>query len=157
MTNSDDRAVTLLHALLQVARESLNGYTTAERNVPDAKIWRELEPYRKTRMKLVTDLEERVRVLRGDPDQPPSASAALHRRWIEFRTMVDEDPNGAVLAEVDRAERFATQVFADACKEHDVDPHTRKLIERGYEEVSTASSRVKQLLERAESATGSKL
>lgn len=152
MTNSDDRALDVLYALLQVTRESVAGYTVAERNVPDATIWRELEPYRKARMKLLGDIEGRVRVLRGDPDQPTSASAALHRRWIEFRATADADPNGAVLAEVERAEAFATRAFADSLNEHDLDPLTRKLIEHGYELVQAAHDRVKQLLERSKSA-----
>lgn len=148
MTDSDDRALPLLHALLQVARESETGYEVAERNLPDAKLWRELEPYRKARTKLAAHLAERVRTLRGDPNEPPSASAAFHRRWIEFRASVEPDADGAVLDEIERAERFAARVFADARSEHDLDPVTRKLIERGYEDVQAAHDRVKQLLDR---------
>ena len=148
MTTSDDRALELLHALLLVARESVAGYATAERNVPDARLWREFEPHRKARAKIATELEQRIRDLRGDPEQPPSAAAALHRRWIELRSSTASGPNHAVLAEVERGEALAARAFADALKEHDIDAATRKLFERQYEHVQAAHDRIKQLLER---------
>ena len=152
MTTSDDRALELLHGLLLVARESVAGYATAEQNVPDPRLWREFEPYRTARAKIVVELEQRIRELRGDPTQPPSGAAALHRRWIELRASGSSAPNHAVLAEVERAESMAARAFADALKEHDIDAATRKLFERHYERVQAAYDRIKQLLERTPGA-----
>jgi uncharacterized protein (TIGR02284 family) len=152
MTTSDDRALSLLHVLLQICRDSEAGYETAERNIPDAKLWREFEPFRKQRGKIVKELADRIRNLRGDPDLPPSGAAKLHRAWIELRSMADPDANQAVLAEVERGEAFAVEAYRQALKEHDVDAATRKMFEHHYELVQAAHDRVKQLLDRSSSA-----
>ena len=148
MTTSDDQAVPLLHALLQVCRDSVAGYATAERDVPDARLWREFDPYRKQRERMLRELEHRVRDLRGDANVMPSAASALHREWMELRAATESNPNHAILAEVDRAERFAVTAYRQALKEHDLDPTTRRMIERHYEWAQAAHDRVRQLLER---------
>jgi uncharacterized protein (TIGR02284 family) len=153
MTTSDERALALLHALLQIGRESEAGYVTAERQVPDAKLWREFEPYRKQRTKIVRELEQRIRDLRGDPNAAPSTAAVLHRNWIRLRTQADSAPNHAVLAEVERGEAFAVEAYRQALKEHDIDAATRQLFEHQYEFVQAAHDRVKQLLDREPSIT----
>ncbi len=148
MTTSDDRALSLLHALLQISRDSEAGYETAARNIPDARLWRELEPYRKQRAKVIRELVERIRDLRGDPDVAPSGASAVHRAWMQFRAMEDRAPNKAVLAEVERGESLATEAYKQALREHDIDAATRRLFERHYEWVQAAHDRVKQLLDR---------
>ena len=152
MTTSDDRALALLHGLLQICRESAKGYTTAESNVPDAALWREFEPFHKQRLKMIGELEDRIRDLRSDPSVPASGAAALHRAWIEFRATADERPNLAVLAEVERGEAITVDAYRQSLKEHDIDAATHKLFERHYEWAQTAHDRVKQLLERTQSA-----
>jgi uncharacterized protein (TIGR02284 family) len=154
MTTSDDRALSLLHGLLQLCRESVAGYETAEREVPDAKLWREFEPFRKQRMGMVEELEQRIRDLRGDPDTAPSGVAALHRAWLSLRAEADPSPNRGVLAEVERAESLLAQAYAQGTKEHDIDASTRRLTERHYELAQTAASRIRQLLERASPVAG---
>jgi uncharacterized protein (TIGR02284 family) len=152
MTTSDDRALEILHTLLLMTRESAEGLTVAERNLPDAKLWRELEPYRKQRYKCIEQLEQRIRDLRGDPDIAPSGVAALHRAWLQLRAQLDGDPNQGVLTEVQRGEALVVAAFRQALKEHDIDAATRKLLEQLYEVVQTAHDRVRQLRERLPSA-----
>ena len=152
MTTSDDRALEILHTILQMARESAEGLAVAERNIPDAKLWRELEPYLKQRYKLIEELQQRIRDLRGDPDIAPSGVAALHRAWLQLRAQFDEDPNQGVLAEVQRGEGIVVAAYQQALKEHDIDAATRKLLERQYERVQAAHDRVRHLRERLPSA-----
>ena len=149
MTTSDDRPPVVLHALLQLCRESLKGYVLAEREVPDAALWREFEPYRHARERTVHHLEQRLRELRGDPEATPSAAAALHRAWLQLRAAADPQPDRAILAEVLRGERIAVEAFAQARAEADLDPVTRHLLEREYEQVLAAHDRIQQLLNRA--------
>lgn len=154
MTTSDDRALSILHALLQICEDSAAGYETAAQNVPDAKLWREFEPYRKQRQKIVRELQQRIRDLRGDPTTAPSGASALHRAWMQIRTMADANPNNGVLVEVERGEAFAVEAYRQALKEHDIDATTRRLLEHHYELVQAAHDRVQQLLDRTPAARG---
>lgn len=149
MTSSDDRALFILHALLQIGVDSVTGYEMAERTVPDAKLWREFEPYRKERARIVRELQDRIRDLRGDPGARPSAASSLHQAWLELRSVADARPNHGVLAEVERGEALAAAAYRQALKEHDIDAATRKLLERQYERVQASHDRMKQLLDRA--------
>ncbi|WP_289489951.1 hypothetical protein, partial [Klebsiella pneumoniae] len=58
------------------------------------------------------------------------------------------DPNHAILAEVERAERLAVAGYRQALKDHELDPTTRRMIERHYEWAQAAHDRVNQLLDR---------
>lgn len=152
MTSSDDRALELLHGLLLLCRESARGYAAADRNVPDSSVWRELEPFEHDRLDMVKELSDRIRDLRGDPDLPPAGIGSTLRVSIEFRARGENEPNSAVLAEIERSETIVVEAYKRALAETDIDALTRKLLERQYEQVQTAQSRIRQLLNRAAEA-----
>lgn len=149
MTTSDDAALAILQELLSVSRDSVEGYATALRDIADQEIARELETYRTRRSKIVDELAQRIRDLRGDPDARPTAAGAVHRAWMDARAGSEANPDQAILAEIERGEDLATDAFRQALKEHDIDATTRRLIEGHYEQVQAAHDRVKQLRDRA--------
>lgn len=148
MTTSDDRALALLQALLHICRDSAEGYATADRDLPDREIAAELDRYRQQRLKIIRELENRIRELRGDPDASPTAAGAVHRAWIDARGVAAANPTEALLVEIERGEDLAVDAFRQALKESDIDAATRRLLEHHYELVQAAHDRVKQLRDR---------
>jgi uncharacterized protein (TIGR02284 family) len=149
MTTSDDRALALLHALLRICRDSAEGYVTAERDLPDREVARELDRYRQQRLKVAEELQQRIRDLRGDPDAGPTLPGALHRAWMDARSGGAANPVEALLTEIERGEDMAVDAFRQALAETDIDAATRRMLERHYELVQAAHDRVKQLRDRA--------
>lgn len=152
MTTSDDAALAILQGLLRTSLDSAEGYATALRDLADSHVARELERFRAQRLKMVCELTQRIRDLRGDPNANPTIAGAVHRTWMDARAGADANPNHALLAEIERGEDLAVDMFRQALKEHDIDATTRGLIERHYEQVQTAHDRVKQLRDRSNDA-----
>lgn len=149
MTTSDDAALAILQGLLRLSRDSVEGYLTALRDIADDGIAKELERFRAQRAKMVDELAQRIRDLRGAPDPRPTVAGAAHRAWIDARAGGEANPSQTILAEIERGEDLAVDAFRQALKEHDIDATTRRLIEAHYELVQTAHDRVKQLRDRA--------
>lgn len=149
MTTSNDQTLALLHALLRICRDSVEGYARAERDLPDRSLAAEFEGYRRQRQKIVAELENRIRDLRGDPDASPTAAGALHRAWMDLRAIAGAHPNETVLVEMERGEDFAADAFRQALREPEIDAATRHVLEHHYELVQTAHDRVKQWRDRS--------
>lgn len=149
MQTSDDGTLTVLRSLLQVCQDSAEGYATAERDFPDLEFVNELEQRRKQRLKILTELQRRIRDLRGDPDVNPSTAGAVHRKWMDFKSETAANPTEALLTEMERGEDLAVDAFREALKREDLDAATRKMLQHHYELVQAAHDRVKQLRDRA--------
>jgi uncharacterized protein (TIGR02284 family) len=149
MKTSDDAALALLHSMLRICRDSVEGYATAARDVPDAELAAVFERYRTERVKLVSELEDRIVALRGDAHASPTLGGAVHRAWMDYRAGSDSNPSQALLAEIERGEDMAVTAIRQALKEHDIDDATRRLFEHLYELIQAAHDRIKQLRDRA--------
>jgi uncharacterized protein (TIGR02284 family) len=149
MKTSDDAALALLHSMLRICRDGVAGYATAARDVPDAELAGVFERYRTERAKLVSELEDRIVALRGDPRASPTIGGAVHRAWMDYRAGSDPNPVQALLTEIERGEDMAVTAIRQALKEHDIDGATRHLFERHYESIQAAHDRIKQLRDRA--------
>jgi uncharacterized protein (TIGR02284 family) len=149
MILSDDRALTLLRSLTAVCRDSQKGYETAAKDAVDPELGRMFVEQAKHRAKLLADLEQRVRELRGDPNAGPTVLGAIHRSWMDYRAADAPNQPEALLTEIERGEALAVETYRMALKEHDIDAVTRRLIEHQYELVHAAHDRMKQLRDRA--------
>ena len=148
MTTSDDDALALLQSLLRICRDSAEGYATAMHEVVEPELNRVFHEYHQQRQKLCTELTQRIRDLRGTPDETPTATGTLHRAWMNLRAGTARAPSEAVLAEIERAEDLAVEAYREAEKLRDIDAITRRLVERHYEVVQTAHDRIRQLRDR---------
>lgn len=148
MTTSDDGALALLQTLLRICRDSIEGYTAASHDVVEPELTRLFHDYEKQRRKLCAELEQRIRELRGDPNEVPPSPGVLHRTWMNLRAATAENPSETVLAEIERAEDVAVAAYRDAEKVHDIDAITRRLVEHQYEVVQAAHDRIRQLRDR---------
>jgi uncharacterized protein (TIGR02284 family) len=92
-----------------------------------------------------------VRRLGGDPEQSGSVAGALHRGWINIKSVVTGEDEGAIISECERGEDAAVKAYEEALKEGltaDVAP----VIERQYHLVRQAHDRIRGL-ERVKDAT----
>ena len=63
-----------------------------------------------------------------------SASAALHRRFLDLRSIFQNDTKAAV-AEVERGENYLQDRFDSYVADLNIDSETRELIRSTYEQV----------------------
>jgi uncharacterized protein (TIGR02284 family) len=148
MQAKDDVALALLQTLLRIAVDSAEGYATAGRDAQSPELIRLFQQYHNDRLKLIDELKARIRDFRADPEAKATMLGAAHRAWIDASAGTSENPDHALLTEVERGEDLAVAAFRDALAERELDAITRHLLERHYEKVQAAHDRVRQLRDR---------
>lgn len=145
MKMTSDNAIRALNGLIPICRDSEQGFQVAAMDVTDSELARIFAEYSAQRAKFVSELEERVRVLRADPSQGGTPLAALHRKWVDLQAALSANDLHAILAECERGEDVAVKAYVAALQDRDIDADTRKLIQRQYESVQAAHDRIRQL------------
>jgi uncharacterized protein (TIGR02284 family) len=149
MITNDDKALFVLNRLIRAGRDSELGFMAAADGVSDPELVQLFTGYALQRAKAVMEFQDRVRVLRGTPDDNGTVAGEVHRAWMGLKTAMEANDIHGILAECVRGEEVAVRVFREALAERDIDQQTRDMIQREYEQVQAAHDRVRQLRDSA--------
>jgi uncharacterized protein (TIGR02284 family) len=149
MITNDDKALFVLNTLIRAGRDAEQGFLAAADSVPEPELVQLFADYAVQRARFVSELQERVRTMRGDPEQAGSIGGEVHRAWLGLRAALDSNEVHAILSECERGEDMAVRAYRDALAERDIDQQTRAIIQRQYEFVQAAHDRVRQLRDSA--------
>ena len=117
--------------------------------VADPELVQVFAEYGVQRAKHVGELQDRVRTLRGTPEDSGTVGGEVHRAWMGLKAAVDSTETHTILAECVRGEEAALRAYREALAERDVDGQTRELVQRQYELVQAAHDRIRQLRDSA--------
>jgi uncharacterized protein (TIGR02284 family) len=141
MANHDVEA---LEALTSTLTDSINGYEEAAEVASDPGISAFLRQKAQERRGVTSEFRTRIASLGGNSDVSGSASAALHRRFLDLRSMFQNDTKAAV-AEVERGEGYLKERFETFMADEKLSAQTRDLIRSTYERVRFDHARWDQL------------
>jgi len=138
------KAISTLNDLIEICRDGQNGFKEAAENVksPDLKTF--LNQIATERAQFVNQLQLEVRTLGGDPQKSGSATAAMHRAWIDIKGTLTGKDDHSILSECERGEDSAIEAYKDALK-LDPPPNIRSTIERQFQSIKLVHDRVKQM------------
>jgi uncharacterized protein (TIGR02284 family) len=145
MKTSNEKNLSVLNDLIETCKDGQQGYATAAKDAKDGELARVFSQYASQRSGYITELQQRVRTLGGDPDKHGSISGSLHRGWINLKSAVTTNEPHAVLSECERGEDAAVENYRDALKETELDSESRALIQRQAAGVKEAHDRIKEL------------
>ncbi|MEN3363416.1 MAG: hypothetical protein V7606_690 [Burkholderiales bacterium] len=97
------------------------------------------------------ELQGLVLSLGGKPGTSSSISGALHRRWVDIKSLITGKDNLAVLTECERGEDVALNSYRTAL-ETDLPQDVRAVVEKQLAGVQRNHDRVKQLRNSAQAA-----
>jgi len=148
------KTIGTLNDLIQTCRDGQEGFQEAAENAtsPDLKTF--FREKGQERARCVTELQQQVRALGGDPEATGSTAGAMHRAWISIKGTFTGKDDHAILSEAERGEDSAVKAFEEALNEG-LPPNLRTILEREYRVVKNAHDRVKQLRD-ARSATAAR-
>src|SRR5688500_921926 len=138
MITNDDKALSVLNRLIRAGRDSELGFMAAADGVSDPELVQLFAGYALQRAKAVVEFQDRVRVLRGTPDENGTVGGEVHRAWMGLKAAMEASDIHGILAECVRGEEVAVRVLREALAERDIDEQTRDLIQREYEQVQAA-------------------
>ena len=149
MTTNDHKTLLVLNNLIRASRDAEQGYLAAADAVAEPELVEMFAAYALQRARFADELHERVRSLRGTPENNGSPGGDVHRTWMGFRAAIEANDTHAILSECERGEDLAVMACRDALAERDIDNQSRGVIQRHYEFVQAAHDRVRQLRDSA--------
>jgi uncharacterized protein (TIGR02284 family) len=145
----NDDVISVLNNLIETCKDGQNGFHTAVDGVKNSDLKSLFENYSQQRAGFVSELQQEVRRLGGDPEKSGSVAASLHRGWINIKSAATGEDEGAVISECERGEDSAVASYKDAL-EQNLPAEVQALVQRQYTEVKAAHDRIRSL-ERATS------
>lgn len=147
MAMDKDEVIATLNNLVETCKDGQNGFRTAAEGVKNAALTTLFNTYSQQRGQFAAELQNEVRKCGGDPEKTGSTAAALHRGWINIKSVVTGEDEGAVISECERGEDSAVKSYEEALKK-DLPSDLRAIVERQFSKVKEAHDRIR-LLEKA--------
>ena len=110
----NDQTISTLNGLIETCKDGERGFRTASDGLTDPLTKSAFQGYARERGQMARELQDEVRRLGGDPDKSGSMSGALHRGWINIKSVVTGKDDGSIIAEAERGEDAAKQTYDDA-------------------------------------------
>lgn len=152
MAIDNDNTISTLNNLIETCKDGENGFREASDGVKSGELKTLFLTYSQQRAQFAGELQNEVLRLGGDPEKSGSIVASLHRGWINIKSAVTGEDEGAVIAECERGEDSAVKNYQEALNA-DLPANIRSTIEQQFTQVKEAHDRIRTL-ERASSAKG---
>jgi uncharacterized protein (TIGR02284 family) len=133
-----------LNQLIQTCKDGELGFQVAAGAVDDLNLQRLLESYSQQRGEFAAELQAEVLRLAEDPARRGHATAALHRGWMDIKSLVAGRDEAAIIAECERGEDLAVKAYQEALASP-LPPDLHALIERQSVKVKEAHDQVRSL------------
>lgn len=131
MASDSKHVVSTLNGLIETCKDGANGFREAAQAVTNADAKALFNSRVPAIERAAAELQAEVRRLGGDPETSGSASAAVHRGWINLKAAVTGKDEAAVITECERGEELAVSRYEDALKA-DLPAETRAIVEPQY-------------------------
>jgi len=144
MAIDNDEVISTLNNLVETCKDGQNGFRTAAEGVKDTKLTTLFNTYSQQRGQFAAELQNEVRRLGGEPGETGSTAAVLHRGWINIKSAVTGEDEGAIISECERGEDSAVKAYEEALK-NNLQGDVKMLVERQFSQVKEAHDLVRSL------------
>lgn len=146
MTN--ENVITTLNNLIETCKDGQEGFKQAAEGVERSDLKSLFFEYSQQRSQFAGELQSLVRELGGDPETAGSVSGSLHRGWINIKSAVTGQDEGAILNECERGEDSAKNAYKDALQQ-DLPANVTEVIQKQATAVQAAHDKIKALRDSA--------
>jgi uncharacterized protein (TIGR02284 family) len=140
----NDDAISTLNHLISIAKDGVNGMSSAAESAKNAQLKSTLSQLSQERNRVATQLQDVVRRLGGDPDQSGTTLGAAHRTFMNVKEAVTGSTDRALLNECERGEDVAVREFTSAL-EQPLPTDIKQTVQSLLGQVRTSHDRIKQL------------
>lgn len=141
-TNEDH--IKLVNGLVETTIDSADGYETAAKDAEGARYKDLFERRAQERRSIASELQEEVRRLGGEAKDDGTILAAAHRAFVNLKGAVTKGDE-AVINEVEAGEDFIKAKYEKALEDTDVDPQTRRVIEKAWTSVKSGHDQMRDI------------
>ena len=141
---SNDDVISKLNGLIETCKDGQDGFKVAAEGIERSELKTVFYEFSQQRADFSGVLQELVRSLGGDPEQSGSMSAAVHRGWMDIKSLVTGKDEEAILNECERGEDYAKEAYADALK-HALPANIADVVSQQSHVILAAHNRIKAL------------
>ncbi len=143
-TQTNEDTISTLNGLIQTCKDGQDGFKVAAEGIERSDLKTVFYEFSQQRAEFVGVLQELVRSIGGDPEKGGSLSAAVHRGWMDIKSLVTGKDEEAILNECERGEDYAKEAYAEALKTN-LPANVREVVNQQAQTVLAAHNRVKAL------------
>lgn len=143
-TQTNEDTISTLNGLIQTCKDGQDGFKVAAEGIERSDLKTVFYEFSQQRAEFVGVLQELVRSIGGDPEKGGSLSAAVHRGWMDIKSLVTGKDEEAILNECERGEDYAKEAYAEALKTG-LPANVREVVNQQAQTVLAAHNRVKSL------------
>ena len=136
--------IATLNDLIETSRDGEEGFRQCAETVKNPNLKPFFEQKAERCREAVTQLQQIVREMGGNPETGSSTSGTMHRFWVSLRSSITGMNDHAILDECERGEDVAKQSYEKALAQ-DLPGDVKRVIERQFAEVKANHDKVRQM------------
>ncbi len=137
-------AISVLNDLIETSKDGEKGFLECAEDVKNPQLKTLFSQRAQECAAAARELQDLVRGLGGDPETSSSVAGALHRRWVDLKSMVTGKDDEAILNECERGEDVALKAYKEAMSK-ELPPTARVVVEQQLQGVQRNHDQIKSL------------
>jgi uncharacterized protein (TIGR02284 family) len=151
---ANDSVISTLNNLIETCKDGQEGFQQAAEGVQDSSLKSLFYEYSQQRSQFVGELQGLVREFGGEAETSSSVAGALHRGWINIKSVITGQDDAAILNECERGEDIAKNAYKDALAA-DLPSNVASVVQTQATQVQQAHDRIRGLRDSANNTSSS--
>ena len=141
--------ISTINSLIETLKDGEDGFNQAADAVRDPQLKSLFGQYSQQRGRFASQLQTEAKALgENKPEKTSSAAGAIHRAWIDIKSVATSGDDHAILAECERGEDSAVKEYQEALKDT-LTPPLNEIVSEQFQQVKAAHDRIKSLRDAA--------
>ena len=137
--------IDILNSLIATTLDSADGYAEAAKDAKSQSLVTLFRDRSTERRQIASILQQRVRLLGGEPEDDGTVLASAHRMFVNLRATLTSSDNQSVVEEVERGEDHIKSKFEDAMKDDEISPDTLSVVADAYTSVHNGHDQMRDI------------
>lgn len=140
-----DEIVDSLQELLEKNYDAEKGFKKALDNTKNHSLKNYLKHQAVKRSRFATELDFEIRSLDAKPKESGSASASIHRAWIDLKSAIAGNDDEAILEECIRGDKASVEEYEDVLKNQRLPSKIEQVVTKQLDDIRQTLNEVKRM------------